>query len=209
MKKFKKTIPAYLKLFNFKLFAVILTLTLVFGGMVGGTVAWIIAAPEPVVNTFTYGDINIKLEETNTGLDGDNDSNTNEYKMTPGEDITKDPVITVEAGSEDMWLFVKLEKSENFDTFMTYDIDGSWAELDGVDGVYYRHITAQEIETDDMEIHVIKDDKVTVKDTVTKEMLNALDKDGRSDYPTLTVTAYAVQHAGNATAADAWAKTTA
>ena len=195
---------------NAKVIALILTLVLLVGGIIGGTVAWLIASDDPVVNTFTYGDINITLEETDTGLDNDGEDTTNEYKMMPGQTIKKDPVITVEAGSEEMWLFVKLEKSTNFDTFMEYAVDGSWAELSGSDGVYYRHITAEEVETADLKVHVLAGDTVTVKDSVTKEQLNALDTPGATaTYPTLTVTAYAVQHAGNATAADAWAKVTA
>ena len=194
-----------------RVLALVLTLVLVFGGVVGGTVAWLIATPDPVVNTFTYGDIDITLEETNTNLDGDSNPNTNDYKMMPGEKITKDPVVTVKAGSEDMWLFVKLEKSANFDEFMEYTVDSNWAELAGVAGVYYRHITAAEVKDADLKAHVLADDTVTVKETVTKEMLNALDEsDGvaiaNPTYPTLTVTAYAVQYAGNPTAADAWAK---
>ncbi len=193
-----------------KALALILALILVFGGVIGGTIAWLIATPDPVVNTFTYGDINIDLDETDTELDDDEDPNTNEYEMMPGQTITKDPVVTVKAGSEEMWLFVKLEKSENFDTFMEYTVDGSWAKLDGVDGVYYRWITADAVADEDMEIHVIANDTVTVKESVTKEMLNALDAPGATaTYPTLTVTAYAVQEAGSDTAADAWAKVTA
>ena len=196
--------------FNLKPVALILVLVLTLGGVIGGTVAWLTSTPAPVVNTFTYGDINIELDETDTQLDGDSNPNTNEYKMIPGAKITKDPVITVKAESEEMWLFVKLEKSSNFDTFMEYTVDGGWAALTDVDGVYYRHITAKEVETNDMEIHVIANDTVTVKESVTKEMLNALDAPGTTaTYPTLTVTAYAVQYAGNATADDAWAKVTA
>lgn len=194
---------------NPRALALILALVLVFGGVIGGTVAWLIATPDPVVNTFTYGDIDITLEETDTQLDEDSDPNTNEYEMMPGETITKDPVITVKAESEEMWLFVKLEKSANFDTFMEYTVDGSWAALSGVDGVYYRHITAEEVADADMKINVIANNTVTVKETVTKEQLNALDSGSTATYPTLTVTAYAVQYAGNATAADAWAKVTA
>lgn len=197
---------------NAKALALMLALVLTAGGVIGGTAAWLIAAPAPVVNTFTYGDINITLDETDTDLDGDNNDTTNEYKMMPGEKITKDPVITVIQGSEDMWLFVKLEKSANFDSFMEYTVDGSWAELSGVPGVYYRHITAQEVAGADLKIHVLADDTVTVKESVTKEMLNGLDKNADGSeaaikyFPTLTVTAYAVQHVGNLAAADAWAK---
>ncbi len=194
---------------NMKPLALILALVLLVGGVIGGTVAWLIATPDPVVNTFTYGDINITLTETDTGLDGDGNSKTNQYEMMPGQPITKDPIITVKADSEEMWLFVKLEKSSNFDTFMEYTVDSGWTALSGVDGVYYQHITAEDVATADKEIVVIKDDTVTVKGSVTKEQLNALDSGTTPTYPTLTVTAYAVQYAGNAPAADAWAKVTA
>lgn len=194
---------------NMKPLALILALVLTIGGVIGGTVAWLIATPDPVVNTFTYGDINITLEETDTGLDNDGKDTTNEYKMMPGQSITKDPEITVKSGSEEMWLFVKLEKSSNFDTFLEYTMAEGWTALSGVDGVYYQHITAEDVATADKKIAVIKDNTVTVKYSVTKEQLNALDSGSSANYPTLTVTAYAVQYAGNATAADAWAKVTA
>lgn len=194
---------------NLKPVALIMALVLLVGGVIGGTVAWLIATPDPVVNTFTYGDINIDLDETDTKLDDDNDPNTNEYEMMPGQPITKDPEITVKSGSEEMWLFVKLEKSSNFDTFMEYTVADGWTALSGVDGVYYQHITAEDVATADKKIAVIKDDTVTVKESVTKEQLNALDSGSSENYPTLTVTAYAVQYAGNATADDAWAKVTA
>lgn len=194
---------------NMKPLALIMALVLLVGGVIGGTVAWLIATPDPVVNTFTYGDINIDLDETDTQLDGDNNPNTNEYEMMPGQAITKDPVITVKSGSEEMWLFVKLENSSNFDTFMEYTVADGWTALSGVDGVYYKHITAEEVATADKEIAVIKDNTVTVRESVTKEMLNALDSGSSATYPTLTVTAYAVQEAGSDTAAEAWAKITA
>ncbi|MGN1231703.1 MAG: hypothetical protein ACI4TP_07365, partial [Anaerotignum sp.] len=44
--------------------------------------------------SYTYGDINIELEET-TGTT---------YEIVPGNDLTKDPKVTVKAGSEDCWL---------------------------------------------------------------------------------------------------------
>ena len=151
--------------FSKKSIVLLLALVLLLGSVIGGTVAWLIASPDPVINTFTYGDINIELDETDTGLDGDNNEKTNSYEMLPGQTITKDPVITVKAGSEDMWLFVKLEESDNFDNFMEYTVDGSWVALSGEDGVYYRSITAAEIADADLQIPVITDNTVTVKTT--------------------------------------------
>lgn len=198
---------------NAKIAALLLVLILIVGVCVGGTVAWLIASPAPAVNTFTYGDINIGLTETDTQIDEDDNPNTNEYKMMPGEEIIKDPVITVKAESEEMWLFVKLDKSENFDTFMEYTMEAGWAALEGVDGVYYRHITAEEVADEDLALHVFANDVVTVKQSVTKDMLNALDSGSTANYPTLTVSACAVQYSGfeaatpaeaNAAALNAW-----
>ncbi len=64
-----------------KMLIVLLALVLMIGCAVGGTVAWLTAKTDSVVNTFTYGDINIELTET-TGKD---------YKIIPGVDIAKDP----------------------------------------------------------------------------------------------------------------------
>ena len=174
---------------------------------IGGTLAWLVDSTSEVKNTFTYGDINIDLSE-NTG---------SEYKMIPGNDITKDPKVTVEAESEACWLFVKVKESDNFDDFMTYAIAEGWTELSGVTGVYYREVDATTAKAG-ASYQVLagkdgyQDGYVTVNDEVTKEMLNALDKnaDGsdktEKTYPTLTFTAYAVQKDGFDTAALAWAE---
>lgn len=194
--------PAVKKLKGAKAIIASIALSLVVFSLIGGTVAWLVAKTAPVVNTFTYGDINITLTESDK--DGDGDPNKNKYPMIPGNSIEKDPEVTFKANSENAWLFVKLEKSANFDNFMEFEMADGWAALTGVDGVYYREMTKSDA---DVAFAVLKDDKVNVKETVTKEMLNALDADGKSDYPTLTVTAYAVQRDENIkTATDAWAK---
>lgn len=177
-----------------KVVALILVLVLALGGVIGGTFAWLVAKSDPVVNTFTYGDINIDLEETDTGLDEDENPDTNDYKMIPGQEIPKDPTVTVQDGSESCWLFVKLKKSANFDDFMDYDMADGWSLLDGTDNVYFRRVMADDAEK---EFEVIANNTVTVKESVTKEMLNALDLD---NYPKLTIRAYAVQYAGFETA---------
>lgn len=169
--------------------------------VVGGTVAWMTDQTEPLVNTFTYGDIDITLTETDTEQDDDSDPNTNTYTMTPGAAIEKDPVVTVLPNSEDAWLFVRLDRSAGFDDFMTYTLADGWAALDGVDGVFWREYTKADTA---VEHDVLKDHTVFVREDVTRAMLSTL-----ADYPTLTVTAYAVQRDGEIeaidTAAEAWA----
>lgn len=155
---------------------------------IGGTLAWLSAKTDTVVNTFTVGDININLSETTT-----------DYKMVPGNTIDKDPTVTVKADSEACWLFVKVEKSDNFDDFMTYETENGWTALTGETGVYYRTVGTAAA---DRGFAVLKDNKVTVKDGVTKQMLNALTAD---TYPTLTFTAYAVQQDNITDVSTAWA----
>ena len=174
--------------------ALVLALTLLIVGIVAGTLAWLTAKSDVVVNTFTTSDIKVELTETNET-----------YKMVPGYDIHKDPKAKVLAGSEECFLFVKLEKSQNFDSFLTYQMADGWTLVPNETNVYYRKVQTADIGT---EYSVLKDDKVTVKGEVTKEMMNALDN-GTAAKPTLTVTASASQLHKNATteftAAEAWA----
>ena len=169
-----------------KTLALVLALTLLVAGVVGGTLAWLTDQTAEVKNTFTVGDINISLTETTT-----------DYKMVPGNTIAKDPTVTVQANSEACWLFVQVTKSENLDTFITYAIAEGWTELQ--DGVYYREVPASAA---DQTFSVLKGDAVTVNNTVTKAMLTAKDFAN----PTLTFKAYAVQKDNVASASDAWAK---
>ena len=166
-----------------KTLALFLALALVLGGVIGGTMAWLTDKTPEIVNTFTDSDIDITLAET-TGKN---------YKMVPGCTISKDPKVTVLKGSEKCYLFVKLVKSENFDSFLTYEIADGWTPLDGGGNVYYRIVDTADMGT---AYSVLKDDQVTVNDTVTKEMMNGL---ATANYPTLTVTAYASQFNKTAT----------
>lgn len=174
--------------------ALVLALTLLVVGVVAGTLAWLTAKSDVVTNTFTTSDIKVELKET-TGT---------EYKMIPGYTISKDPKATVLAGSEECYLFVKLDKSANFDTYLEYVIADGWTKLEGVtDTVYYRKVQTADIGT---AYSVLKGDQVTVKGEVTKAMMDGLTTE---TLPKLTVTAYASQLHKNATmeftAAEAWA----
>ncbi len=171
-----------------KTFIIALCLALVVAFAAGGAIAWLTATTGTVTNTFTVGNIDIDLTETTT-----------DYKMVPGNTIAKDPKVTVKAGSEACWLFVKIEKSANLDTFITYAVADGWTALTGVDGVYYRAVAAT---TADTPFDVLAGNTVTVKDTVSKANMDGLTAE---TYPTLTFTAYAVQAAGFDNATDAFA----
>lgn len=171
-----------------KTLALVLALTLLVAGVVGGTLAWLTDRTAEVKNTFTVGDINIDLTETNR-----------DYKMVPGNKLDKDPTVTVKANSEACWLFVKVTESENLDTFITYAIAEGWTALSDVDGVYYREVPASAA---DQTFSVLAGDAVTVKSDVTRTMLET----AKTDAPTLTFQAYAIQKDHFATADAAWAE---
>lgn len=181
-----------------KVLMIIALAVLLVGTTFAATYAWLTAKTDTITNTFTAGKIEIDLKETKG----------TEYKMVPGVNIEKDPKVTVKADSEKCWLFVKIEETnfkinDNDDdinndiTFMTYEIDTGWTKLK--DGVYYRVVDSTNANQD---FNVIKNNLVTVKSETTKDQFNALN----GQKPTLTITAYAVQHSGFATAAAAWAE---
>lgn len=171
-----------------KTLALVLALTLLVAGVVGGTLAWLTDQTDEVKNTFTVGDINIGLTET-----------TADYKMVPGNTIAKDPTVTVKANSEACWLFVKVTESTDLKDFITYAIAEGWTALPGVDGVYYREVPASAA---DQTFSVLAGDAVTVKSDVTRTMLET----AKTDAPTLTFQAYAIQKDHFATADAAWAE---
>ena len=181
-----------------KTFVVMLALVLALGCAVGGSIAWLTKTTDEVKNTFTYSNIDITLTETT----GDT------YKIIPGQDIPKDPKVTVKANSEDCYLFVKVVETGTFVTNkVTYTIraDG-WMKGDGTDipaDVYYREVPAA---TTDTEFYMLTGNTanpngvVTVKDTLTKEEIAI------AINPTLAFTAYAIQKEGFANAKAAWAE---
>lgn len=186
---------------SFRGLVLVLALALIVGVAGGATFAWLTAKTDPVVNTFTYGDINITLAE-NTGSD---------YKIIPGVDIEKDPLVTVLAKSEACWLFVKVDE-ENWPTptygegknavrKVNYDIADGWTKGDGTKipaNVYYREVAANDA---NQEFPVLKDNKITVSNTLTKIDI----KDILTTTPKLSITAYAIQKDGMDSAAKAWA----
>ena len=173
-----------------KTLMVALAFVLVIAMSVAGTFAYLTAKTDAVVNTFTVGKVDIDLTETKD-LD---------LKMIPGKTITKDPKVTVIAGSEDSWVFVKINASENLGTYIDYTVDTSvWTALDNVEGVYWCKVTNV---TADQALKVLANDEVTVKNVTSEQMAAATGENA----PTLTFTAYAIQQAGFETAAAAWAE---
>ena len=176
-----------------KIVAILACAAILVAGSVAGTFAWLAMKTAPITNTFTAGNIKITLTE------GTESVQTFNYKMIPGQVYTKDPKVTVIAKSEKCWLFVKIDKSTNFDTFLTYNMAEGWTALDSSgSGVYYRVVDVSDTDTN-AAFAVFNENKLTAMSDVTK-----------AEYDTVTtalylnVTAYAIQHAGFADAEAAW-----
>lgn len=199
-----------------KTIALLLALALVFGGAVGGTIAWLTAETAPVVNTFTVGDIDITLiEHAYSGEDTSKltatVSNSNNYPLIPGTTYAKDPTVTVEANSEDCYLFVKFEEINDPSAYLEYtsaltEANG-WHLLVGENDVWW--ITLENIE-EDWTFHLLTNDQVKVKDTIVKAGTVTTETDNvampaADKQPVLKYTAYAVQ-CDNLELPDAWAK---
>lgn len=162
-----------------KILITIVATVLVCACIVGGTFAWLMDKTDAVKNTFTVGMIDIELAES---VDTDK-NNTQEFKMIPGETITKDPVVTVKAGSEACWLFVKIEETDT-KNLLDWQIASGWTALAGEAGVYYRQLNETATDTP---YPVLKDNQVSV----SEDLVN-----GETALPTLTFTAYAIQYSG-------------
>ena len=166
-----------------------------------GTLAYL-TGTDTVNNTFTVGNVKITLDEAKvttdgTPVEGADRVKANEYHLLPGHTYTKDPTVTVKANSEACWLFVQVTESTNLKDFITYAIAEGWTELEA--GVYYREVPASAA---DQTFSVLAGDAVTVKSDVTRTMLET----AKTDAPTLTFQAYAIQKDHFATADAAWAE---
>lgn len=181
------------KSMGIKAIVLLLMVSLLIGGTVGGTLAWITMKTGTVTNTFTAGDIQIALTE----------SDNLDLKMVPGKTIRKDPKVTVTAGNEACWVFLEVTKTNNVDKYIDYAINtANWTPVNETEtpNVYYKKLSATEATDDDTELTILVEDKVVVKNTLGKSDMAAINSNNTS----LAFTAYAVQAEISNDAKTAW-----
>lgn len=120
---------------KFKALLVIACALLLVAASVFGTMAYL-TSTDTVTNTFTVGKVNIKLDEAKVNADGTPVTpaervKENSYKLLPGHTYTKDPTVTVEAGSEDSYVRMKVEV-KNIDQLKAVFTDASYYGTNGV-----------------------------------------------------------------------------
>ena len=188
-----------------KKIALLMAMVMLFGMTVAGTLAWLQAKSETVTNTFTVGDINITLDESELvdgELDVDTRTQTNSYATIPGVTYPKDPTVKVLENSEACWLFVEFKEVNNtfgnpVEKYITFAMDNNvWTKLS--DTVYYTEVSKADA-TAGKTYNVIKDTTVTVNSDITKTDIPA-----EGSEPQLIFKAFAVQKEAAADAATAW-----
>lgn len=205
---------------------VLLTLAcavLLVAASVMGTLAYLTSTSE-VKNTFSVGQVSIKLDEAKANLDGTLVSGAdrvqkNDYKLMPGHTYNKDPMVTVLKGSERSYIkmTVTFSKAAELDKifaphggadmtsiFVGYD-DANWIYKSNTEDTiadtrtyefWYKETVAAP--TGDVALDPLFD-QIQVPGEINNEQLNAIAG------MTITVNAYAIQADGFDTAADAWA----
>lgn len=180
-----------------------------------GTLAYL-TSTDTVTNTFTIGKVAIRLDETQvdvngTPVEGAARVKSNDYKLMPGHEYVKDPIIHVDADSENCYLFVKVDneiaaiEAAGDTTVAAQMAAKGWAPINEGSNVYVYIGTeagaaAPVAVTANANVNVFEN--FTISGDVTNTQLAAYA--GK----TITVTAYAIQADGFAdkSAAEIWAE---
>lgn len=190
---------------------------------VGATVAYL-TSTATVTNTFTVGNVQIKLDEAAANLDGtltDNGTtrvDANTYKLLPGHTYNKDPMVTVLEGSESCYvkMTVTFSNAAELDEIFAPSGADMTSIFVGYDGTTWiskgnKEDTAENTRTyefwykeavgapdGDVALDALFD-KIVVPGSITNEQLETIAG------MTITVNAYAIQADGFKTADAAWA----
>lgn len=188
-----------------------------------GTMAYL-TATDKVENTFTVGNVTLNneyghgLDEAKVGTDGKALTGDaaervtgNSYKLMPGHEYTKDPIVHVASGSENCYLFVKVVNEisgieDSTTTVASQMATNGWKAVDGQTDLYVYVGTAADASAP---LAVAGGSNITVFEKI--KIADTVDNTELQKYTnkTITVTAYAVQKDGfdGKTASEIWAAT--
>lgn len=186
-----------------------------------GTMAYL-TSTDTVTNTFTVGNVQIKLDEAAANADGSLIADAarvkaNSYKLLPGHTYNKDPMVTVLKGSEESYvkMTVTFTKAAELDAIFApgADMTSIFKGYDSTNWIYkgntedttantrtyeFWYKEAVAAPTADVPLDALFD-KIVVPGSITNAQLATI-KD-----MTITVNAYAIQADGFANAEAAWA----
>lgn len=190
---------------------------------IAGTTLAYLTSQDEVINTFTVGKVEIKLDEAKANADGTlvegaDRVKANSYKLIPGHTYNKDPMVTVLKGSESSYIKMTVtfsKAAELDDIFKPNGADltsiftgynaANWIAKGNTEDTtantrtyefWYKETVAAP--TADVALDALFD-SITVPGTITNTQLATIEG------MTLTVNAYAIQADGFADADAAWA----
>ena len=188
-----------------------------------GTMAYL-TSTDKVENTFTVGSVSIKLDEAKANTDGTlvegaDRVKANSYKLLPGHTYNKDPMVTVEDGSESSYIkmTVTFSKASALDAIFAptgAELTSIFNGYDAANWIYKGNTKDATADTRTYEFwyketvgapdsDVALDalfDSITVPGTITKDQLASIEG------MTITINAYAIQADGFKDATEAWSK---
>lgn len=197
-----------------KIVALLLCAILLVGASVAGTLAFL-TAQTSVTNTFTVGSVKFDAEnaldeaivdeygDVVTGEGAGRTTEGNEYKLIPGRTYTKDPTIHILAGSEDCYLFVKVQngisgiEASGNTTIANQMATKGWTQLE-VNGVAVANVYCK---ANPVETEASKNSDVVIFESFTIADGADVSTYGEAE---IVITAYAVQADGFNSAAEAW-----
>ncbi len=97
--------------------------------VVGGTLAYFTDKSDAKVNTFTMGNVGIDLTETAWDATAD-------HTLVPGKFYDKNPTITVDTGSQDAYVFLKLDLNKYVSFVNLMGVD-AYKNVDALKGQTY------------------------------------------------------------------------
>lgn len=206
-----------------KLLIMSVAMVLVCAFAVGMTIAYL-TSTDKVVNTFTVGNVQIKLDEAEVDQYGVPQGSPapriseNVYKLIPGHTYTKDPMVTVLSGSERSYIkmTVTVTKSAELDAIFAptgADLTSIFNGYDRTTWIYkgntentgnntrtyeFWYKNAVPATTEDVALDALFD-SITVPGTINNAQLRTIE--GMK----ITVNAYAIQADGFSSPEAAWA----
>ena len=187
----------------------------------GTTLAYLTSQAE-VKNTFTVGNVKMTMDEAKVNTDGTPVENaervgSNDYILSPGHTYVKDPIVHMDAVSENCYVFIKVEnglgvleaaEDGGYKNIAAQITANSWKPLmngtTAVAGVYYQEYTKNQT---DRELEVFANFKIADNANTLKEGDQVIwDTITTANPIKVNVTAYAIQADGMTSAYDAWTK---
>lgn len=188
-----------------KAIMLVLCVVLLVVASVMGTLAYL-TDTEDVVNTFTVGKVAITLDETNLAPNATGRTDVgNDYHLLPGKTYVKDPIVHVDAESDDSYIFIKVdnngveaieETAADYTSVSAQILANGWTwwKNEGNVHYFYQEYTKNQ---DDKNLEVFQQFKVG--DAVTNEQLEAFytaANTNNGQTKAVIVTAYAIQKTG-------------